>query len=84
MKIVITGGAGMIGSNLTARLLEKGHDITSLKNFTNDISKRYNIGEKNIIKDFLNYIIRNKETLNIPKYFNFVENIIHFEDCKNS
>ena len=64
--------------------IEKGHDITSLKNFTNDISKRYNIGEKNIIKDFLNYIIRNKETLNIPKYFNFVENIIHFEDCKNS
>ena len=34
---------------------------------------------KNIIKDFLNYIIRNKETLNIPEYFNFVENIIHFD-----
>lgn len=32
MKIVITGGAGMIGSNLTARLLEKGHDIIVIDN----------------------------------------------------
>lgn len=59
-------------------------DITILKNITNDISRRYNIDKKNIIKDFLNYIIRNKEALNTPEYFNFVENIIHFEDCKNS
>ncbi len=58
--------------------------IESLKTFTNDISRRYNIDKKNIIKDFLNYIIRNHEKLNVPEYFNFVENIIHFEDCKNS
>ena len=64
--------------------IQKCDDITSLNNFTNDISNRYNIDKKNIIKDFLNYIIRNKETLNIPEYFNFVENIIHFEDCKNN
>ena len=61
-----------------------GDDLSSLKLFTDEISRRYNIDKKNIIKDFLNYIIRNKETLNIPEYFNFVENIIHFEDCKNS
>jgi replication factor C subunit 3/5 len=64
--------------------IKNGDDITSLKVFTNDISRCYNIDKKNIIKDFLNYIIRNKENLNIPEYFNFVENIIHFEDCKNS
>jgi DNA polymerase III delta prime subunit len=64
--------------------IKNGDDIVSLKLFTNDISRRYNIDKKNIIKDFLNYIIRNKETLNTPEYFNFVENIIHFEDCKNS
>jgi len=64
--------------------IQNGHALSSLQTFTNDISCRYNIDKKNIIKDFLNYIIRNKETLNIPKYFNFVENIIHFEDCKNS
>jgi replication factor C subunit 3/5 len=64
--------------------IKNGDDITSLKLFTNEISRLYNIDKKNIIKDFLNYIIRNKESLNIPEYFNFVENIIHFEDCKNS
>ena len=58
--------------------------LTSLKVFINNISSQYNIDKKNIIKDFLNYIIRNKENLNVPEYFNFVENIIHFEDCKNS
>ncbi len=64
--------------------IKNGHDIELLNQFTNDISRTFNIDKKNIIKDFLNYIIRNKKTLNIPKYFNFVENIIHFEDCKNS
>ena len=58
--------------------------LTSLKVFINNISSQYNIDKKNIIKDFLNYIIRNKENLNVPEYFKFVENIIHFEDCKNS
>lgn len=52
--------------------------------FTNEISNRYNIDKKNIIKDFLNYIIRNYPNMNTPEYFSFVENIVHFEDCKNS
>ena len=64
--------------------IKNGDDLESLILFTNDISYKYNMDKKNIIKDFLNYIIRNKEYLNIPKYFNFVENIIHFEDCKNN
>ena len=64
--------------------IKNGNDLESLILFTNEISYKYNMDKKNIIKDFLNYIIRNKEYLNIPKYFNFVENIIHFEDCKNN
>ena len=64
--------------------IKNGNDLDSLILFTNEISYKYNMDKKNIIKDFLNYIIRNKEYLNIPKYFNFVENIIHFEDCKNN
>ena len=65
-------------------MIKKKNDLSSLNLFINDISRRYNIDKKNIIKDFLNYIIRIKENLNTPEYFNFVENIIHFEDCKNS
>jgi len=64
--------------------IKNQEDLPSLNSFINNISSRYNIDKKNIIKDFLNYIIRNKDYLNIPEYFNFVENIIHFEDCKNS
>ena len=64
--------------------IKNGNDLETLILFTNEISYKYNMDKKNIIKDFLNYIIRNKEYLNIPKYFNFVENIIHFEDCKNN
>ncbi len=34
MKILITGGAGFIGSNLVEYFLGKGHDITVLDNFS--------------------------------------------------
>ena len=64
--------------------IKNEEQLSSLNLFINHISNCYNIDKKNIIKDFLNYIIRNKENLNIPEYFNFVENIIHFDDCKNS
>ena len=63
---------------------------TGLTNIVNDINKmsiKYNIDKKNIIKDFLNYIIRNKHIdiyQKMPEYLNFIENIMHFEDCKNS
>jgi replication factor C subunit 3/5 len=64
--------------------LKNNEDLSVLVKFTNDISNRYNIDKKNIIKDFLNYIIRNHEVVNTPEYFSFVENIVHFEDAKNN
>ena len=33
MKVLITGGAGFIGSHLADRLLEKGHHVTCVDNF---------------------------------------------------
>ncbi len=64
--------------------ISNGTPLSALVAVINNISCQYNIDKKNIIKDFLNYIIRNKEQLNTPEYFNFVENIMHIEDCKNS
>jgi DNA polymerase III delta prime subunit len=56
----------------------------NLVNFINETSLTYNIDKKNIIKDFLNYIIRNYDNIVSPEYLNFIENIMHFDDCKNS
>lgn len=36
-KILITGGAGFIGSNLALHLLEKGHEVTVLDNLSEQI-----------------------------------------------
>lgn len=42
-KILITGGAGFIGSNLVEHFLEKGHDIVVLDNFAT--GHRHNIAQ---------------------------------------
>lgn len=34
MKILVTGGAGFVGTNLVKRLLESGHEVQSLDNYT--------------------------------------------------
>ena len=44
MKVLITGGAGFIGSNIAAELLRKGHDIRILDNFSS--------GKRENLKDF--------------------------------
>jgi replication factor C subunit 3/5 len=72
-----------VWQNLYNKILNKDN-LKSLESFINDISCKYNIDKKNIIKDFLNYNIRNYDYIITPKYLNFIENIMHFEDCKNN
>ena len=38
--------------------------------------------KKNIIKDFLNYIIRHKSSIVSLEFLSFIENIIHFQECQ--
>jgi DNA polymerase III delta prime subunit len=59
-------------------------DITIIVKKVHTISISYNIDKKNIIKNFLNYIIRNKEGTINNKFLDFIENIVHFQDCKNN
>ena len=63
---------------------KRSTDIKQLVSYINETSRKYNIDTKNIIKDFLNYIIRNYDYMNNKEFLNFVENIVHFEDCKSS
>jgi len=49
--------------------------------FVGLIGSKYNMDKKNIIKNFLNYIIRNHEEHITPKFMEFVEFIIHMEEC---
>jgi len=65
-------------------MIEKHVELKDIISFINVTSSQYNIDKKNIIKDFLNYIIRNKGHIISKDLLVFVENIMHFEDCKNS
>jgi hypothetical protein len=48
------------------------------------MSIKYNIDKKNIIKDFLNYIIRNKAQYINSGFLNFVENLMHSQNLNNN
>jgi replication factor C subunit 3/5 len=49
-----------------------------------EISEKYYIDKKNIIKYFINFIIRKKSFLISHELLIFMENIMHYQDCKNS
>jgi replication factor C subunit 3/5 len=62
----------------------KRDNISQIIEFIHEISISFNIDKKKIIKDFLNFIIRNKESLVSTEFLDFVENIMHLTDSKNT
>ena len=58
----------------------KSIKIDSILKKINKISREYNIEPKNIIKNYLNYIIRNYP-ITTELLYN-IENIMHVQDCK--
>lgn len=63
--------------------LEKNESMKTLNCYIYQISLNYNIDKKNIIKDFLNYIIRNKQNVITIELLNFIENIMHNNDLSH-
>jgi DNA polymerase III delta prime subunit len=57
--------------------------VSNIETLIHNISINYNIDKKNIIKDYLNYIIRNKPDTICPEFLNFVENVMHSQECNN-
>ena len=65
-------------------MLSKREKIENIKDFVRSISIHYNIDKKNIIKDFLNYIIRNHEQYLKSGFLNYVENLMHSQIQNNN
>jgi len=65
-------------------MLQDSVDVKKIQHYLQEISQTYNIDKKNIIKNFMNYIIRNKKEVINSEFLNFVENIMHYQECKNT
>jgi len=63
--------------NLLLQMLIERKKLEDINVFIHNISIQYNIDKKNIIKDFLNYIIRNHVNYLSIEFLNFVENLMH-------
>jgi hypothetical protein len=59
---------------------KKGEKIEEIQTYAYHIGAKYNIDKRNIIKDFCNYIIRNKPNMVTKEFLSFVENIIHSQN----
>ena len=71
-----------VWESLTIKLLKK-EKMDVLHSYMYNISIKYNIDKKNIIKDYLNYIIRNKPKVVTTDFLNFVENLLHSQESNN-
>ena len=64
-------------------MINKREKIDKIKGYVDNISIQYNVDKKNIIKDFLNYIIRNHIENVDNKFLNFIENLMHSQTQNN-
>jgi len=64
MKLLVTGGAGFIGSNLIHRLLESGHEVTALDDLSTGNPKNISKFSKNTNFKFINGSILDETLVN--------------------
>ena len=91
MKYIVTGGAGFIGSNLVDLLIDKGHEVDVIDNFST--GKKENCNKKAQyfeldISDYSNYddlkkILRGSDGVfhlaALPRVQESIDNPLHFE-----
>lgn len=84
MKILVTGGAGFIGSHTSVELLNAGYDIIIVDNYSNSKPEVIDNIKKITGKDFKNYNIdlTNKEELEKVFKENQIDIVIHFAGYK--
>lgn len=57
MKVLVTGGAGFVGTNLIKRLLKEGHQVVSIDNYNTGLKENHQQGA-----EYLEYDIRNVDS----------------------
>ena len=84
MAILVTGGAGYIGSHTAVELLEKGEDIVIVDNFSNSMPDVLDKIEEITGKKVKFYEVDLLDEENLEKVFkeNSIEAVIHFAGLK--
>ena len=84
MKILVTGGAGYIGSHTCVELLNAGHEIVVVDNLSNSCEKSLDEVKKITGKEFPFYKCDILDYEGLTKVFdeNEVEAVIHFAGLK--
>lgn len=84
MSILVTGGAGFIGSHTVVELLEKGEDIVIADNFCNSSPEVLDKIKQITNKDFKFYEVDLLYEEKLEKVFkeNNIESVIHFAGLK--
>ncbi|MDQ0242568.1 UDP-glucose 4-epimerase [Bacillus fengqiuensis] len=84
MKILVTGGAGYIGTHTCVELLNAGYEIVVLDNFSNSKPEALHRVREITGKDFLFYEadLLDKEALHTIFAENEIEAVIHFAGLK--
>jgi replication factor C subunit 3/5 len=71
-----------VWDNLINKFLEK-QPLNTIVEYIQFTSINYNIDKKNIIKVFLNFIVREKLDKVTSKFMEFSEKLMHFPECNN-
>ncbi len=84
MNILVTGGAGYIGSHTCVELLNAGYDIVVLDNLSNSCEKSLDVVKELTGKDFKFYKVDmlDKDAMEVVFKENKFDSVIHFAGLK--
>lgn len=71
MKILLTGAAGFLGSHLTSKLLNSGHEVVGIDDLSTGSLSNLNAALKNPLFTFIEHDVRNPININVDAILNF-------------